>query len=95
MATSAPIVFVPVGKGEFGDKATTSDGSLAVAAIDDALTALGNDFPEYLKNMAPAKLDKLPGVLIETAQYQYQSQFVIDKLLSLIALVFRIQQILN
>lgn len=63
--------------------------------VDEALTTLGNDFPEYLKNMAPAKLDKLPGVLIETAEFQYKKSFVIDPLICLLALVFRIQQILN
>jgi len=63
--------------------------------IDESLTALGSDFPEYLKNMAPARLDKLPLVLIATAEYQYQKSFVIDPLITLLAAVFRIQQILN
>ena len=63
--------------------------------MDEALTALGNDFPEYLKNMAPAKLDKLPGVLVEIAEYQYQKAFVIDPLITLLAAVFKVQQILN
>lgn len=63
--------------------------------IDESLSALGTDFPEYLKNMAPARLDKLPLVLIATAEYQYQKSFVIDPLITLLACVFRIQQILN
>jgi DNA polymerase III delta prime subunit len=63
--------------------------------IDESLTALGSDFPEYLKNMAPARLDKLPLVLIAIAEYQYQKSFVIDPLITLLAAVFRIQQILN
>lgn len=63
--------------------------------IDESLAALGSDFPEYLKNMAPARLDKLPAVLIATAEYQYQKAFVIDPLITLLAAVFRIQQILN
>ena len=63
--------------------------------VDEALTALGNDFPEYLKNMAPDKLYKLPAVLIETANYQYQKAFVIDSLVTLLACVFSIQGILN
>jgi len=45
--------------------------------------------------MAPARLDKLPAVLIVTAEYQYQKSFVIDPLITLLAAVFRIQQILN
>jgi len=63
--------------------------------IDESLTVLGSEFPEYLKNMAPARLDKLPAVLIVTAEYQYQKSFVIDPLITLLAAVFRIQQILN
>jgi replication factor C small subunit len=63
--------------------------------IDESLTALGSEFPEYLKNMAPARLDKLPLVLISVAEYQYQKSFVIDPLITLCAAVFRIQQILN
>lgn len=63
--------------------------------IDESLSALGTDFPEYLKNMAPTRLDKLPLVLIATAEYQYQKSFVIDPLITLLACVFRIQQILN
>lgn len=69
--------------GQFGSK------------VDESLTALGSDFPEYLKNMAPARLDKLPLVLIAIAEYQYQKAFVIDPLITLLAAVFRIQQILN
>jgi replication factor C small subunit len=63
--------------------------------VDESLTALGGDFPEYLKNMAPARLDKLPGVLIEVANYQYQKAFSIDPLITLLACVFSIQKILN
>lgn len=63
--------------------------------IDAAFMAFGNDFPDYLKNIVPAKLDKLPGVLIEIADYQYKKSFVIDPLITLLALVFRLQQIIN
>jgi replication factor C small subunit len=63
--------------------------------VDDALASLGNDFPEYLKNTMPSKLDKLPSVLIAVADYQYQKSFVIDPLITLLAAVFRIQQIIN
>lgn len=63
--------------------------------IDDSLSALGTDFPEYLKNVAPAKEDKLPMVLIAVAEYQYQKPFVIDPLITLLACVFKIQQLLK
>jgi replication-associated recombination protein RarA len=63
--------------------------------IDESLVALGNDFPEYLKNVAPNKIDKLPSVIIEVADYQYQKQFAIDPLITLLAAVFKIQMILK
>ena len=63
--------------------------------IDDSLVALGNDFPEYLKNNYFSKIDKLPMIIIAIAEYQYQKNFSIDPLITLLALVFRIQQIIN
>jgi replication factor C small subunit len=63
--------------------------------VDDALNALGGDFPEYLKNKAPNKIDRLPMVIISVAEYQYQRSFVIDKMITLLAAVFKIQQILK
>lgn len=63
--------------------------------IDDSLVALGTDFPEYLKNKYPEKINKLPLILIAIAEYQYQKQFVIDPLITLCACVMKIQTILN
>ena len=59
------------------------------------LAALGSDFPEHLKNVAPDKEDKLPQVIIAVAEYQYQKQFAIDPLVTLLACVLKIQQILK
>ena len=63
--------------------------------IEDSLIALGTDFPEYLKNVASDKVDRLPGIIIALAEYQYQLQFVIDKQITLLAAVFKIQQLLK
>jgi replication-associated recombination protein RarA len=63
--------------------------------IDDALCALGNDFPNYLQANAPSKLNKLPLVIISVAEHQAQSAVVIDKVISLLSAVFKIQTILN
>ena len=62
--------------------------------IEESLIALGRSFPEYLKSIAPNKIDKLPLVLIAIAEYQYQQEFVIDKLITLLACCFKLQQIL-
>lgn len=63
--------------------------------IDDSLSALGADFPEYLKMKAPNKIDRLPMIIIALAEYQYQKQFAIDPMITLLAAVFKIQQILK
>jgi len=63
--------------------------------VDDSLAALGNDFPEYLKNVAPGKEDKLPMILIAIAEYQYQRSFVIDPSITLLACIFKIQNLLK
>jgi DNA polymerase III delta prime subunit len=63
--------------------------------VDEALVVLGRDFPEYLKNNAYPKIDKLPLIIIAIAEYQYQKEFVIDPIITLLACVFKIQQILQ
>ena len=65
------------------------------AKIDDAIVALGHDFIEYIKNVAPTKIDKIPEILVAVAEYQFQKQFVIDPLITLLACVFKIQHILQ
>ena len=63
--------------------------------IDEALVSLGNDFPQFIKDNYPEKLDKLPLVVIAVAEYQYQVNFVVDKMISLLACIYKIQTILN
>ena len=63
--------------------------------IDDAMSALGGDFIEYLKTNASTKLDKILLVLITVAEHQAQRTMVIDPLITLLSCVFKIQTILN
>ena len=63
--------------------------------IDDAIVSLGNDFIEYIKTNSPEKIDKIPLILIAVAEHQYQMQFVIDKMVTLLSVIFKIQIILN
>jgi DNA polymerase III delta prime subunit len=63
--------------------------------IDDGMIALGGDFIEYLKTNAPNKMDKIPLILIAVAEHQAQRTMVIDPLVTLLSLVFKIQMILN
>lgn len=63
--------------------------------IDDSLYALGNDFIEYLKQNYPAKLDKIPLIIISVAEHQAQRTLVIDPLITLLSAVMKIQTILK
>jgi DNA polymerase III delta prime subunit len=63
--------------------------------IDESLVSLGRDFIKYLKEKAPNKVDKIPLIIITMAEYQYQKQFVIDPIITLLAACMKIQQILN
>jgi len=63
--------------------------------IDEALIALGKDFPDYLKSKYPEKDAKLPVVIIAIAEYQYQKAFTIDPMITLLATVFKCQTILS
>lgn len=63
--------------------------------IDDAMQSLGFDFIEFIKSNHPEKLDKLPMIIIAVADYQAQKINVIDPLISLLALVMKLQMIIN
>lgn len=63
--------------------------------VDDVLTSLGNEFPNYLKDNYPTKLNKLPQIIIKIAHYQSQRIQVIDPSISMLACVYEIQTILN
>lgn len=63
--------------------------------ITEVVNVLGHDFVEYIKTNAPNKVDKIPLVIIAVAEHQYQLQFVIDPLITMLSLVFKIQTIMN
>ncbi|NJO90816.1 MAG: AAA family ATPase [Chloroflexia bacterium] len=63
--------------------------------IDEALSVLGSDLPEYIRVNSPKQVDKIAPIIISVAEYQYQKNFAIDPMITLLAAVFRIQQILS
>lgn len=63
--------------------------------IDDALNALSIDFIEYIKSNVPSKIDKIPMIIISVAEHQAQRTMVIDPLVTLLSLCYKIQIILN
>jgi len=63
--------------------------------VNDTMISFGNDFIHYLRDNMPNKIDKIPQVIICIAEYQYQINFVIDKMVTLLAMIFKLQIILN
>lgn len=62
---------------------------------DDAMLMIGKQFPNYIKTVAPDKLNKLPLIILSISEYDSQLANAIDKFVVLLALVFKLQQIIN
>lgn len=63
--------------------------------VDETIYVLGRDFIEYIKTNVPEKIEKIPLIVITVAEYQYQKEFVVDPLISLLACIFKLQQVLK
>ena len=62
---------------------------------DDAILAIGQQFPEYLMTTCPQKIGKLPLIIIAIGEYNSMLATSIDKFVTLLALVFKLQMILQ
>lgn len=62
--------------------------------IDDSLMAL-SEIPDYIKSIIPEKISKIPMIIIAIAEYQYQKQFTINSLITLLAAIYKIQSIIH
>lgn len=62
---------------------------------EDGILLIGQKFPEFLRNNMPKKINKLPEIIIATAEHNEQLSRVTDKLITLLSLVYKIQIILN
>ena len=63
--------------------------------VDEVLASLGTEFPAYIREHKPEKNKAIPGIIIEIANYQAQRTLVIDPSISMLACVFKIQNILH
>lgn len=63
--------------------------------IDESLAVLGRDFIDYIKDNHQSKVAKIPVIVISVAEYQHKKSTVIDPLITLLACVFKIQEILK
>lgn len=62
---------------------------------EEAITQIGKEFPDYLATVAPDKLNKLPLVIVEIAEYSSQLPQAIDKFVVFLALVYKLQMTLQ
>jgi DNA polymerase III delta prime subunit len=63
--------------------------------VEDVLSALGNEFPKWLEENHPSKINSLPAIIVEIASHQAQRVHVIDPAVSMLSCIFKIQMILN
>lgn len=63
--------------------------------VEEVLAALGTEFPKWLQEKYPSKINNLPSVIIEIAAHQAQRVNVIDPGISMLSCIFKIQQILS
>ena len=62
---------------------------------DEAMYEISKNFPEFIRTSHPEHGDKLPYILITTAEYMNQLSTSADRLLVLLACCFKIQIIIN
>lgn len=63
--------------------------------VDDVLSSLGNELPDYIKDNAPTKVGLIAPIIIEVADHQSKRNQVIDPAILMLSCVFKIQLILN
>jgi DNA polymerase III delta prime subunit len=63
--------------------------------VDDVLQALGTDFIEYIQIEKPQLMRKVGEICYETNKHSYESRFVIDPVVTMLSLVYKIQNIVK
>jgi len=63
--------------------------------VDNVLSSLGNELPDYIKDNAPQKINLIAPIIIEVADHQSKRNNVIDPAILMLSCVYKIQLILN
>lgn len=63
--------------------------------IQECMVSLGDEFVQYIKEFHPNKLNKIPSIIVNVADYQHKLATVIDGTIALQALIFTLQNILK
>jgi DNA polymerase III delta prime subunit len=62
---------------------------------DEVMNSLSSDFIKWIQEKKPEKISMIPGIIITVAKYQSERNLVIDPVVSLLALLFSLQQMDN
>ena len=63
--------------------------------VDDVIHALGTDFIEYIQMEKPQLLHKIGEICYEVNKHSYQLRFVIDPVVTMLSLVYKVQLIVR
>ena len=62
---------------------------------DEAILAIGKEFPDYIITVVPEYINKLPLILIATAEFNSMLATSIDKFVTLLGLIYKLQLIIH
>lgn len=63
--------------------------------VDDVIQSLGTNFIEYIQIEHPETMRKVGEILFEVNKHSYESRFVIDPVITMLSLVYKIQSIIR
>jgi DNA polymerase III delta prime subunit len=63
--------------------------------VDDVMAALGEEFIQWIMKNKSSYAKIVPAVVVEVAHHQAQRQLVIDPVVSLLSLIFKIQKLID
>jgi DNA polymerase III delta prime subunit len=63
--------------------------------VDDVMAALGEEFVQWIMKNKSSHANIIPAVVVEVAHHQAQRQLVIDPVVSLLSLIFKIQKLID
>lgn len=63
--------------------------------VDDVIQSLGTDFIEYIQTEKPQLMRKVGEICYEVNKHSYESRFVIDPVVTMLSLVYKLQVIVR
>lgn len=63
--------------------------------VDDVLSSLGAEFIDYIKTERSANVSLIPQIVVTVAKYQSQRLTVIDPVVSMLACIYELQNLVN